>query len=322
MKPTLRMSAMALGLAVGLPSLVYAQPVTTLPKIGLLAWDSCNEPELIAGLKELGRIPGENLLIECRSAGARYEGFPKAAAELARLPVDVIVAASQPAGRAAREATATIPIVMIASGDPVSSGLAQSLSAPGGNVTGVTYYATELTGKRLALLKEMVPTASTIGVLANPATADLPFEKDARQAAKALGLTLITRQVSEPGDLDEAFRQMKAQGAQAVFVLPSMTFSDRAKQIADLALAQRVPLMASGSWFTGAGGVMAYSADYANLIRRLALYVDKILKGAQPSTLPIEQPARFELSINVRAAHALGLEIPPSLLAQADRVVE
>ncbi len=315
-------SAAALALALGPAAPVYAQQAATLPIIGLLAWDSCNEPELVAGLKELGRIPGDNILIECRSAGGRYDGFRKAAAELVQLPLDVIVSASQPAGRAAREATATIPIVTIASGDPVSSGLAQSLSVPGGNVTGVTYYATELTGKRLAFLREMVPNASFIGVLANPATADLPFEEETRQAANALGVRLIIHRVGDSGSPAEAIRLLKAQGAEAVFVLPSLTYSYRAKQIAASALDERLPLMAAGSGFTKAGGLMAYSADYASLVRRLAVYVDKILKGVRAGSLPIEQPARFELSINARTANALGLSIPPSLLASADRVIE
>jgi putative tryptophan/tyrosine transport system substrate-binding protein len=319
---TLGITLLVGAMALGSPGPTVAQSAAPLPKIGLLAWNSCESPALIAGLKELGRIPGENILIECRSAGGRYDGFAKAAAELVRLPIDVIVCTSQPAGRAAREATATIPVVIIASGDPVRSGLAQSLSAPGGNVTGVTYYATELTAKRLALLREMVPTASSIGVLANPATADLPFEEETRQAAKALGVALLIRYVGDGGNLDEAFRQMKEQGAQAVFVLPSMTYSARSKHIADLALAEGLPLMAAGTWFTEAGGLMSYAVDYAGLERRLAVYADKILKGAQPGTLPIEQPARFELSINARTARALGLEIPLSLVVQADHMIE
>jgi putative ABC transport system substrate-binding protein len=279
-------------------------------------------PDLIAGLRDLGRIPGENITIECRSAGKQYDGLATATAELVRLPVDVIVSESQPAGHMARSITKTVPIVTILSGDPVGSGLVQSLSMPGGNLTGLTYYATELTAKRLELLQEIVPGISSIGVLANPVVSYLPFEEDTRQAAQALGLALVVRQVREPGELDKAIHQMKAEGAQAVFVLPDLMFAHEAKRIADLAVAERLPLMAWGGWFTEAGGLMAYSADYATLVRRLAVYVDKILKGAQPGNLPVEQPDRFELSVNLHTARTLGLTIPPEFLARADKVVE
>jgi putative ABC transport system substrate-binding protein len=271
-------------------------------------------PDLIAGLRDLGRIPGENITIECRSAGKQYDGLATATAELVRLPVDVIVSESQPAGHMARSITKTVPIVTILSGDPVGSGLVQSLSMPGGNLTGLTYYATELTAKRLELLQEIVPGISSIGVLANPVVSYLPFEEDTRQAAQALGLALVVRQVREPGELDKAIHQMKAEGAQAVFVLPDLMFAHEAKRIADLAVAERLPLMAWGGWFTEAGGLMAYSADYATLVRRLAVYVDKILKGAQPGNLPVEQPDRFELSVNLHTARTLGLTIPPEFL--------
>jgi putative ABC transport system substrate-binding protein len=186
----------------------------------------------------------------------------------------------------------------------------------------LTYYATELTSKRLELLKEMVPGISSIGVLANPDVSYLPFEDDTKQAAKLLGLALVIRHVREPNELDEAIHQMKEEGAQAVFVLPDVMFAHEAKRIADLAVAERLPLMAWGGRFTEVGGLMAYSADYATLVRRLAVYVDKILKGAQPGNLPIEQPDRFDLSVNLRTARTLGLTIPPEFLARADKVVE
>jgi putative tryptophan/tyrosine transport system substrate-binding protein len=279
-------------------------------------------PDLIAGLKDLGRIPGENITIECRSAGKRYESLATATAELVRLPVEVIVSESQPAGHMARSVTRTVPLVTILSGDPFGSGLVQSLSKPGGNLTGLTYYATELSAKRLELLQEMVPGISSVSVLANPAVSYLPFEEDTKQAAKALGLALVVRQVRAPSDLDEAIQQMKAEEAQAVSVLPDMMFASEAKHIANLALAERLPLMAWGGWFTELGGLMAYSADYATLVRRLAVYVDKILKAVQPGDLPIEQPAHFEVTLNLRAARTLGLTIPSELLARADTVIE
>jgi putative ABC transport system substrate-binding protein len=309
-------------IALGFPALADAQSAVTRPRIGLLTWDICEMPDLIAGLKDLGRIPGENIVIECRSAGKRYEGFATATAELVRLPVDVIVSESQPAGHMASSVTRTVPIVTILSGDPVGSGLVHSLSKPGGNLTGLTYYATELTAKRLELLQEAVPGISSIGVLANPDVSYLPFEEDTKQAAKALGLALIIHQVREPFELEGTIHQMKAEGAQAIFVLPDVMFASEAKHIADLALAEKLPVMAWGSWFTELGGLMAYSADYGALVRRLAIYVDKILKGAQPGDLPIEQPAHFQVSINVRTARTLGLTIPPEFLARADKVIE
>lgn len=302
-------------------SLAQAPPS---PKIGLLAWDEdeCGMPDLRSGLADLGMIPGKNLLIECRSAGGRYEGFTNATAELVKLPVDVIVSDSQPAAHMASAVTKTIPIVTIVSGDPVGSGLAKSLAKPGGNVTGLTYYATELTGKRLELLREMIPGVSSIGVLANPDVAYLPFEEDTEAAAGKLRISLIICRVREPAELDEAFRRMSAEGAQAVFVLPDLVFAHQAGRIADLALAAHLPMMSWGGWFTQHGGLMSYSADYGSLVRRLAVYVDKILNGAQPGNLPIEQPAHFELSINSRTARALGITVPPALLARADRVIE
>jgi putative tryptophan/tyrosine transport system substrate-binding protein len=321
-KRTLSLKVFACLIALGSPALAVAQSAANLPRIGLLTWDACEMPDLIASLRDLGRIPGENIVIECRSAGKRYEGFATATAELVRLPVDVIVSESQPAGHMARSVTKTVPIVTILSGDPVGSGLVQGLSKPGGNLTGLTYYATELTGKRLELLQEMVPGISSVGVLANPDVSYLPFEEDTKQAAKLLGLALVVRQVREPSGLDDAIHQMKTEGAQAVFVLPDVMFASEAKRIADLALNERLPMMAWGGQFPGAGGLMAYSADYASLVRRLAVYVDKILKGAQPSNLPIEQAARFELSVNLRTARTLGLTIPPELLARADKVIE
>ncbi len=316
------MTVLACLIALGSPTAALAQSAANLPRIGLLTWDACEMPDLIDGLRDLGRIPGENIIIECRSAGKRYQGFATATADLVRLPVDVIVADSEPAGHMARSVTKTTPIATVLSGDPVGSGLVQSLSKPGGNLTGLTYYATELTSKRLELLKEVVPGISSIGVLANPDISYLPFEHDTKEAAKLLGLALVVRQVREPSELDEAIHQMKEEGAQAVFVLPDVMFAFEAKRIADLALAERLPMMAWGDQFAKTGGLMAYSADYAGLLRRLAVYVDKILKGAQPGNLPIEQAARFELSLNLRTARTLGVTVPPELLIRADNVIE
>ncbi len=317
-------------LVVILPGLAAGQSTSTsMPRIGVLAWPPCDEDWLVdisgpfmRGLGEFGYKPGETVTIECRSAGRRYDGLATAAADLVRLPVDVIVTASQPAGHAAREATATIPIVTIITGDPVAAGLARSLAKPGGNLTGLSYYATELTAKRLELLKEMIPEVTTVGVLANPNLSYLPFEEDTKRAGGRLGITARVHQVSEPADLKSAFSQMKAEGAQAVFVLPDLMFASEASRIAALALEHRLPTMAWGGWFTAAGCLMSYSSDYGAMNHRLAFYVDRILKGAKPGDLPIEQPTTFGLSVNLKTAEALGVEVPQSILLLADEVIE
>jgi putative ABC transport system substrate-binding protein len=259
--------------------------------------------------------------LECRSGERNYDRLLPAAQELVQARVDVIVATSHPTAQAAHLATDTVPIVMIASGDPVGSGLARSLAHPGGNVTGLSYYATELTEKRLELLHEMVPGASVIGVLSNPLVAYLPFEEDTKKAAGSLNLRLAIHELTSAADLGPAFDEM-ARGVDAVFVLPDLMLSDEAAQIAELALRHRLPTMAWGGWFTNAGGLMAYSAEYGDMSRTLATYVDKILKGARPSDLPIDQPTRFVLSVNLKTANALGISIPPLILSRVDETIE
>jgi putative tryptophan/tyrosine transport system substrate-binding protein len=293
-----------------------------VPVIGILAWSDCSDAPFERGLRDLGYKPGETIKIECRIAGGAYAGLLAAAQELVRLPVDVIMTGSHPSGRIAHEATDTIPIVSIVSGDPVASGLARSIAKPGGNFTGVSYYATELTAKRLELLKELIPGITKIGVLANPDLSYLPFEDDTKRAAAQFGIVQIVHHVSEPSDLKAAFAAMEAEGAEAVFVLPDVMFAHNAAQIATLALEHHLPLMAWGSWFTEVGGVMAYSADYDQMNYRLASYVDRILRGAKPGDLPIEQPTTFHLSVNLKTARLLELEVPESLLLLADKVFE
>lgn len=305
---------------------------TQTPRIGLLAWSSCDGPPnmpgldefspFVRGLGDFGYTPGQNIKIECRSAGRSYDGLAVAAAELVRLPVDIIVTMSQPAGRAAHQVTDAIPIVTVVSGDPVAGGLARSLAQPGGNVTGVSYYVTELTAKRLELLKEMVPAIATVGVLANPNVAYLPFESDARRAASQLGVKLSIQQAAEADDLENAFARMKAEGAQALMVLPDVMFAWESSRIAALAVEHRLPTMAWADWFTQDGCLMAYSAGYYEMEHRLAYYVDRILKGAKPGDVPIEQPTTFKLSVNLKTAKALGLEVPRKVLLLADEVIE
>jgi putative ABC transport system substrate-binding protein len=294
------------------------------PLIGVLAWSPCGEddPDFLAGLADWGRIPGKTVEIVCQSAEERYEGLVPAVKALVDLNVDVIVTQFQPGGRAAQEVTKTIPIVSIISGDPVGGGLAKSLARPGGNLTGVTYYATELTEKRLDLLKELVPNIRTLGVLANPNVSYLPFDDDTKRAAKTLGMRPVFAYVQSSADLAGAFQQMKGEGAEAVFILPDMMLAVNGQAIADLALASNLPSMGWGQWYTGQGVLMAYSADYGKMNRRLGFYVDRILSGVAPGEIPIEQPRSFELSINAMTAKKLGIEIPAPLLTRADRVVE
>jgi putative ABC transport system substrate-binding protein len=295
-----------------------------VPRIGFLGWadGECGDQPFLDGLREFGYRPGETITIECRTAGAHDDGLAPAAAELVRLGVDVIVTTSQPAGRAVHQVTQTIPIVTAISGDPVAGGLARSLAKPGGNVTGVSYYATELSAKRLELLKETVPAIVTVDVLADPVVSYLPFEEDTKRAAEQLGITVRIHAVSEPADLARAFSAMQAYHAEAAFVLPDLMLAHEAPRIAALALEQRLPTMAWGGWFTEVGCLMAYSAPYDQIAHRLAFYVDRILKGAAPGDLPIEQPTTFALSINLKTAKALGLEVPEAMLLLADEVIE
>jgi len=325
MRPKRLYHYLTCALVMTLPALAAAQsPPTQTPRIGHLAWSSCEKAPsaFLSGLRDLGYKPGETVTIECRNAGERYDRLAAAAAELVGLGVDVIVATSSPVARAAQEATDTIPIVSILSGDPVAEGMARSLAKPGGNVTGVSYYATELTGKRLDLLMEAIPELATVAVLANPNLSYLPFEEDTKRAAGRLGVVVRIHYVSKPADLASAFSAMKAESAQAVFLLPDLMLARAAPRIAALALEHRLPTMAWGGWFTRAGILMAYSTRYRELSYRLAFYVDRILKGAKPGDLPIEQPINFDLSINLKTAKALGLALPQTLLLRADDFVE
>jgi putative ABC transport system substrate-binding protein len=321
---------LAITLILALPGHMSGQSNSSnMPRIGVLSFSSCegsnwkgNFAPFLRGLSELGYILDKTITIECRSARKRYENISSAAAELVRLPVDVIVANSQPEGQAASEATDTIPIVTIISGDPVAGGLANSIAKPGGNVTGISYYATELTAKRLELLKELMPQISKVGVLANPNLSYLPFEEDTKRAAIRLGIAATTYHVSAPDELKNAINQMKSENIQAIFVLPDLMLASASPLIAKLALEQKLPTMAWGSWFTQLGCLMSYSSDYRAMNHRLAFYVDRILKGANPGDLPIEQPTTFTLSVNLKTAAALGVDVPQSILLLADEVVE
>jgi len=275
------------------------------------------------GLRGLGYVEGRNIAFEWRSSGGRAERFPDLAAELARLKVDVIVAGDNPAITAAQKATKTIPIVMVLAMDPIASGFAQSLARPGGNITGMTVQGTDLQSKILQILKEAVPATSRVGILWFPTEPGREVQaKEAEVAARALGLRPLLVEARNPGDLDKGFAAMAREKLDAVQIHPSqLTFAHRFR-IAELAAKNRLPSIAFIPWWAEVGGLLSYSQKDKDQYDRAAHYVVKILNGAKPADLPIEQPTRFELKVNLKTAKALGLTIPQTIILQADHVIE
>jgi len=323
-------SVITLGLLAA-PLATEAQPAGKVPRIGLLANNLAANPHLVEaflrGLRDLGYVEGRNVVIEYRAAEGKVERFPALAAELVALKVDVIVVAGGPPGAlAAKQATSTLPIVFIGAGDPVTSGLVTSLARPGGNVTGLTGLSPELVGKGLEQLKQAAPGVSRVAVLWHPGGLGERTEKDmlkgAEVAAQALGVRLQVVEARGPADFDRAFSDMTRARAGALTMLPSsMLFGER-RRLVDLAAKNRLPAVYPSRESVDAGGLMAYGPNVADLFRRAATYVDRILKGMKPADLPIEQPSKFELVINLKTAKALGLTIPQSLLQRADQVIE
>jgi putative ABC transport system substrate-binding protein len=278
------------------------------------------------GLRENGYVEGRNLVIEYRAADAKLERLPRLAAELVRLKVDIIVAASTPVARAAQDATRTIPIVAVALGDPVGDGLAVSLAQPGGNLTGSTFLGPGLVPKRLEYLKEAIPRISRVAALWHPgafgdATTKQMFEQT-ETVARKLEIRLKFVEARRPDDLDQALSAIARERVDALVTFPSTMLYNLRRRIVDLVARHRLPAMFNAKEFVELGGLIAYGASLVDLNRRAGRYVDKILKGAKPAYLPIEQPTQFELAINLKTAKALGLTIPPSLLARADEVIE
>jgi putative ABC transport system substrate-binding protein len=316
------------------PLAARAQQPKKVARIGVLNTGSLESPEsslvmldvFRQGLRELGYVEGTNILIESRTADGKIERFADLATELVRLKVDVIVAANTPAARATQQATGTIPIVVPVMGDPVGDGLVASLARPGGNITGLTFLGPELLPKRLALLKQALPTVSRVAALWHPGAygertmSNMMQETEA--AARTLGVHLGLVAVQGPDELDRAFSTIAAERADALIVFPSpMLFTER-KHIVDLAAKHRLPSMSMGREFVELGGLIAYGASITDLFRRGAGYVDKILKGVKPTDLPVEQPTKFELVINLKTARELGLTIPREFLLLADEVIE
>jgi len=313
------------------PRTAPAQPARKVYRIGILAHASTTsdivgpQPKasgvnaLLRGLRELGYLYGEHFVTEPRGAEGKPERFPGLAAELVRLQVDVIVSSGRGLP-ALKQATSTIPIVMAASGDPVGEGLAQSLRRPGGNITGLSLQSLETTGKRLELLKELVPGAAPVAVLWNRAS--LPHWQAAEAAARDRGWKLLSLEVRDAGEIEGALKAATAARAGSLLVIAGALFFRHARRVAELAARSQLPAMYGFRQYVEAGGLISYDADLIEIWRRAAVFVDKILKGANPADLPIEQPTKFELVINMRTAKQLGLTIPQLLLLRADLIIE
>jgi putative tryptophan/tyrosine transport system substrate-binding protein len=294
--------------------------------VGRFGAGSATEPivdVLTEALRELGWVEGENVVFERRYAENQLERLPEMAADLVRLQIDVIVAGGTLAPLAAKRATSTIPIVMSVAGDPLRSGLVASLARPGGNVTGTSLMAPDLGGKRLELLKELLPRLARVAVLwnaANPYSANV--FKETQGPGRTLGIEVQSLEVRGPDDLDGAFEAARKRRPDAMITVEDPLTITYRKRIADFQTGQQLPSLSGLREFVAAGGLISYGANLVDLTRRTAGYVDKILKGAKPADLPVQQPTKFELVINLKTAKALGVTIPPSLLARADDVIE
>ena len=305
-----------------------AQQAAKVPRLGLLIPGSSSAfaPRIEAfrhGLRDLGYVEGRNITIEYRFAEGQDDRLPALVAELIRLHVDIMVTDGEEAILAAQHATTTIPIVMAVSSDPVGIGFVASLARPGGNITGLSFMLTEVSGKRLELLQEAVPKLSHVAVLWNPTNPNsiLGF-KETQTAAHALGLPLQSLEVRGPDEFDQAFAAMTREHADALVVLSNPLFFSHRRQLAELAVKHRLPAIFLFREYVEAGGLMAYGANLHAMYRRAAYYVDRILKGTKPADLPVEQPVQFELVINLKTAQALDLPIPPTLLFQADEAIK
>ena len=309
-------------------AVAQAQQPTKIPRIGFLSATSLSTMSarieaLRQGLRELGYVEGKNIVIEWRSAEGKADLLPALAAELVRLKVDVIVTGGPPATRAAKEATITIPIVMEQDSDPVGLGYVASLARPGGNITGLSTLASEISGKRLELLKEIIPKLSRVAVLGTSTRpGNAQSLREVELAAGAFKVQVQYLDVLDVKDIETAFRAGTKGHAEAILVLQSPGLFSQRTQVADLAVKNRLPAIYPQTEYTEAGGLMYYGANTPDLFRRAAVYVDKILKGAKPADLPVEQPTKFEFVINLKAAKQIGLTIPPNVLARADRVIK
>jgi putative ABC transport system substrate-binding protein len=306
---------------------VEGQQPKKVPWIGFLSAvsPSTNSARVEAfrqGLRELGYVEGKNIVVEYRYAEGKQDRVRELADELARLKVDIVVSAGPTLTRAAKEATGTIPIVMAFDDDPVGNGFVASLARPGGNITGLSNLAQDLSGKQLELLKEIVPKLSRVAVFGTSTTpGNAESLKEIELAARAFGVQAKYLDILDPKDIDTAFQAARKGRADAVLVLSSAIIFSQRRRFADLAVKNRLPVIFPQNEFVEDGGLMSYGPNYADLFRRAASYVDKILKGRTPADLPVEQPKKFEFIINLKAAKQIGLTIPPNVLARADKVI-
>ena len=319
--------ALALGPATA-PRAAEAQPAGKVFRVGFLGNSTATlEANLVgpfrAGLRDLGYVEGQNVRIEYRWAEGKYERFPALIAELAALKIDVLVTAGTPAALAVKKAATTFPLVMVAVGDPVATGLVADLGRPGGNMTGLSSIAPDLEGKRLELLREVTPRLSQVAVLWNPANSfHVGSLKETRAAAQVLGIKVLALAVRTAEQFADAFAAIERERPAGLVVLADRLFLHHRARIADFTLHHRLPGVYTHREMVDAGGLMSFGPNYADLHRRAATYVDRILKGARPADLPVEQPSTFELIVNLKTARALGLTIPPAVLVRAAQVIE
>jgi len=317
-----------LGGAAAWPLAARAQAPRKVPRIGVLlpgtaASFALRTKAFLDGLRDLGYVEGQTITIEWKWGQDRVEGLPGLAADLVGRDVDILVIGGTPAAKALKSVTGTIPIVMAIIGDPVAAGLVESLARPGGNATGFSIVAPDLSGKRLELLKEIVPEVSPVAVMLNTRNPQSQFElKEMQTAAQAMGLQLHPVPVSPQDTVEEAFAAMMQASVRALIILTDPIFFSQRRRIVELAARTRLPAMHFFQEFAEEGGLVSYGPSDTDLYRRSATYVDRILKGAKPSELPVEQPTKFDLVINLKTARALGLDISPMLLARAERVIE
>jgi putative ABC transport system substrate-binding protein len=309
-------------------SLAEAQQPGKVPRIGFLAvpspsFFSTRMNAFREGLYDLGHVEGKNIAIEYRYAGGNLDRLPALAAELVRLKVDVIVTSSAPGAVAAKNATGTIPVVFVTAGDPVGMGLVTSMARPGGNTTGLTTHAPELSGKRLELLKEVVPRITRVAVLWNPSNPGFSeMLKEMQAASQAHALQLQSLEVRSLEDFEAAFDSLARGNSHAIIVVSDPFLNTHHKLILDVAVKHRLPAMYGGPEVVDAGGLMSYGPSFSDQYRRAATYVDKILRGTKPAELPVERPMKFELVINLKTAKQIGLTIPKSVLYRVDRVIK
>ena len=316
------------GAAATWPLAARAQQPAKIPRIGFLGNSTATmEANLIGplrdGLRELGYEEGRNVIIEFRWADGKYDQFPALVAELLAAKVDVIITAGTPATLAIKKATSTVPLVFIAVGDPVGTGVVPNLGRPGGNITGLSSIAPDLEGKRLELLREVVPKLSHVAFFLNPANAfHTASMRQARVAAQSLGIKLQPMEVNKSEQLDGAFASIVKEKPDALLILADRVFLHNRKRMMEFAIQQRLPSVNAYRELVEAGGLISYWPSYEDMHRRAAVYVDKILKGTKPADLPIEQPTKFTLLINLKTAKTLGLTVPPTLVARADELIE